>query len=85
MKNTPPWTGPFRELTGRAGLEHLYQGSWPAHTWPTWNPALRLPLDNCAFDGVSVVEHRRAADVGSDHYPLLVDYAVPPPAAHGSR
>ena len=75
--NTPPWTAPFRALTEGAGLSHLYERSWPAHTWPTWNSLLRLTLDNCGFDGVAVAEHRRLDDVGSDHFPLAVDFVVP--------
>lgn len=75
--NTPPWTTAFRKLSESAGLTHLYERSWPAHTWPTWNRILRLTLDNCLVRDAAVDEHRRADDVGSDHFPLVVDLEVP--------
>ena len=38
---------------------------------------MRLPIDNCLVAGVGVGGHRHGPDVGSDHYPLIVDLAVP--------
>lgn len=76
--NTPPWAGPLRRLASSARLTDLYaRGSWSGYSWPTWSPLLRVPLDNCLVgDGLAVVAHRHGADVGSDHFPLVVDLAV---------
>ncbi|HEU5362384.1 MAG TPA: endonuclease/exonuclease/phosphatase family protein [Gaiellaceae bacterium] len=76
--NTPPWTGPFRRLERDAGLASLYGPSaWTAYSWPTWSPALRVPIDNCLVSGGLVVrDHHEAPGVGSDHFPLVVDLAV---------
>jgi endonuclease/exonuclease/phosphatase (EEP) superfamily protein YafD len=73
--NTPPWSGPLRQLASAAGLRDLYaEGAWRGYSWPTWNWALRVPLDNCLFGrGVATVGHHDGPDVGSDHFPLVVD------------
>jgi endonuclease/exonuclease/phosphatase (EEP) superfamily protein YafD len=74
--NTVPWAAGFRRLAGGV-LTDLYDGRWPGYTWPTWSPLMRLPIDNCLVSGVGVREHRPGPDIGSDHYPLTVDLAVP--------
>lgn len=77
--NTVPWSTGFRRLSNDGAVSHLFEDSSPGYTWPTWSAALRLPLDNCLLDGVAVRDFRRARDVGSDHFPLVVDLAVPAP------
>lgn len=76
--NTPPWTGPFRRLERDTGLANLYGlGAWDAYSWPTWAPALRVPIDNCLVSGGLVVRgHHDGPSVGSDHFPLVVDLAT---------
>jgi endonuclease/exonuclease/phosphatase (EEP) superfamily protein YafD len=74
--NTVPWSAAFRRLADH-GLVDLYDGSWPGYSWPTWSPFLRLPIDNCLVAGVIVADHRHGPDIGSDHYPLIVDLSVP--------
>jgi endonuclease/exonuclease/phosphatase (EEP) superfamily protein YafD len=74
--NTVPWAAAFERLAD-TGLIDLYDGSLPGYSWPTWNPLLRLPIDNCLVGGVGVRDHRTGPDIGSDHYPLIVDLAVP--------
>ncbi len=74
--NTVPWASAFKRLAS-AGLTDLYSGSWPGYSWPTWNPLLRLPIDNCLVRGVAVRDHGHGPDIGSDHYPLIVDLTVP--------
>lgn len=76
--NTPPWAGPLRRLAADTRLTDLYGGgSWSGYSWPTWSPVLRVPLDNCfVSDGLVVTDHHHGANVGSDHFPLVVDLAV---------
>lgn len=76
--NTPPWSGPLRDFASDAHLSDLYgHAAWRAYSWPTWSWALRVPIDNCfVSDGLVVRDHRRGPDVGSDHFPLVVDLAV---------
>src|SRR5207245_2840976 len=83
--NAPPWSGPFRRLEADAGLTDLYGGrAWSGYSWPTWNPLLRIPLDNCLVsNGLVVTAHRKGADIGSDHFPLVIDVARPAAAPPG--
>jgi endonuclease/exonuclease/phosphatase (EEP) superfamily protein YafD len=74
--NTVPWAAAFRRLA-ETGLGDLYDGWWPGYSWPTWNPLLRLPIDNCLVGGLGIAGHRRGPDISSDHYPLIVDLVVP--------
>ena len=76
--NSPPWTGPMRQFAERGGFRDLYGGSaWSAYSWPTWSSALRVPLDNCfVSSGVAVRSYRDGPGTGSDHRPLVVDFAV---------
>jgi endonuclease/exonuclease/phosphatase (EEP) superfamily protein YafD len=74
--NTVPWAAAFGRLA-ETGLGDLYDRWWPGYSWPTWNPLLRLPIDNCLVGGLGIAGHRRGPDIGSDHYPLIVDLVVP--------
>jgi endonuclease/exonuclease/phosphatase (EEP) superfamily protein YafD len=75
--NTVPWAAAFRRLA-ETGLTDVYDGNVPGYSWPTWNPLLRLPVDNCLVGGgLRVAAHEHGSDIGSDHYPLIVDLAVP--------
>jgi endonuclease/exonuclease/phosphatase (EEP) superfamily protein YafD len=76
--NSPPWTGPLRSFASDAGLRDLYgRRAWAGYSWPTWSPALRVPIDNCFVSGgVAVRDYRDGPDVGSDHRPLVVDFAL---------
>ena len=76
--NTPPWSGPLREFAADTRLRDLYGGrAWAGYTWPTWNWALRVPLDNCFVSrGVVVIRHGVGPSDGSDHRPLVVDLAL---------
>lgn len=76
--NTVPWSGPFRHLASESGMTDLYgDGAWSGYSWPTWTSVLRVPLDNCLVsNGVAVTGHRHGPDIGSDHFPLVVDLAL---------
>lgn len=75
--NTVPWASAFRRFASAAGLRDLYDGSWPAYSWPTWSPLLRLPLDHCLTSrGLTVIARRFGPNLGSDHFPLVVDLAA---------
>jgi len=76
--NTPPWSGPLREFASDASLRDLYgDRGWRAYSWPTWNWALRVPIDNCfVSNDVFVTDHHNGPATGSDHFPLVIDLAV---------
>jgi endonuclease/exonuclease/phosphatase (EEP) superfamily protein YafD len=77
--NTPPWSGPLRQFASDARLRDLYaHDAWAGYSWPAWSWALRVPIDNCfVSSGLVVKSHHDGAGVGSDHFPLVVDLAVP--------
>lgn len=79
--NSTPWSPFFQDF-----LRHSRVGSG-ASTWslnPTW-PAgglgtflLRIPLDHCLVSpGLPVVTRQVGPDIGSDHFPLQTDLAIP--------
>ena len=47
-------------------------------TWPTYNPLLWIPIDHCLVSPEIIVTDRQIGpDVGSDHYPIVVDLQLP--------
>jgi endonuclease/exonuclease/phosphatase (EEP) superfamily protein YafD len=72
--NTPPWSGPLRQLMHRAQLSDSHRGYGFESSWPRWAWPLRVPIDNCLVSsGLAVLARSRGPDVGSDHYPLNVE------------
>jgi endonuclease/exonuclease/phosphatase (EEP) superfamily protein YafD len=72
--NTPPWSGPLRQLMRDAHLSDSHRGYGFESSWPTWAWPLRVPIDNCLVSsGLAVVARSRGPNVGSDHFPLIVE------------
>lgn len=78
--NATPWCPPLAELRGRARLElastrhSLYPATWPARV-----PQLRIPLDHVLTRGrLRTLDFRVGPDIGSDHFPLIVDLGLSP-------
>jgi endonuclease/exonuclease/phosphatase (EEP) superfamily protein YafD len=72
--NTPPWSGPLRQLMRRAHLSDSHRGYGFESSWPSWAWPLRVPIDNCLVSpGLAVVARSRGPDDGSDHFPLNVE------------
>jgi endonuclease/exonuclease/phosphatase (EEP) superfamily protein YafD len=74
--NCTPWSPFFADLLATTGLSDSARGFG---AWPTWNSTL-LPLginiDHVLVsDGVVIRNHRVGEDVGSDHFPVIVDLA----------
>jgi endonuclease/exonuclease/phosphatase (EEP) superfamily protein YafD len=75
--NAVPWAAPVRRLAAAAGLSDSTRGRGLEYSWPSWNPLLAVPIDNCLVsDGVDVVERRSGPDVGSDHFPVVVELGI---------
>jgi endonuclease/exonuclease/phosphatase (EEP) superfamily protein YafD len=90
--NASPWSHHFRKLIRESGLRDASKGRGPQPTWPTHNLALRIPIDHALHSpGIVIVDKRIGARVGSDHYPVIVDFAVSeadpgePEAGRGKR
>jgi endonuclease/exonuclease/phosphatase (EEP) superfamily protein YafD len=77
--NTTPWSHSFRRLLRESGLADSSRGfglqaSWPANLFP-----LRIPIDHCLLTAdLKVVNRWIASDVGSDHFPLVVEITTAP-------
>jgi endonuclease/exonuclease/phosphatase (EEP) superfamily protein YafD len=75
--NVTPWNYHFRRLLKRTGLIDSSKGRGIQPTWPNYNPLLLIPIDHCLHSSdISVLSKRIGVDVGSDHYPVIVDFAI---------
>lgn len=76
--NSSPWGAHFRQLVRNSGLRDSAQGRGVHVTWPTANPFLRIPIDHCLLSpSIGLVSRQVGPDIGSDHYPLIVDFVLP--------
>ena len=76
--NATPWSHAFSKLLDDAGLRDSAAGRGYQPTWPAANPLLRIPIDHCLHSsGIEVVDRQVGPDVGSDHFPLIVDFTLP--------
>ncbi len=75
--NVSPWSYHFGQLIRESGLRdgsrgHGIQPTWPVHMFP-----LLIPIDHCLYSpGIDIVNKMVGAHVGSDHYPVIVDFAL---------
>lgn len=73
--NATPWSSPFRSLTRDTGLINSQNGfglqpSFSADS----NLFLRVPIDHLVHSAdLEVTDRRLGPDLGSDHFPLVVD------------
>ena len=80
--NTSPWSPYFQDLLSASGLRDSRQGfglqtSWPSFCWP-----VRIPIDHCLVSpGVAVHTREIGPDIGSDHFPVLVEFSIVPHSA----
>ena len=75
--NVTPWNHYFRRLLSRTGLMDSSKGMGVHPTWPSNNPLLLIPIDHCLHSkDIVIVDKRIGTDVSSDHYPVIVDFAI---------
>ncbi|HEX8391503.1 MAG TPA: endonuclease/exonuclease/phosphatase family protein [Longimicrobium sp.] len=75
--NTTPWSARFRRLLGRTGLRDSGAGHGVGRTWPADNALLGITIDHfLSTGGVHVTRRERGPNVGSDHFPLIVEFAL---------
>jgi len=69
--NTTPWARSYRALTDGTGL----RGSARARaSWPTFLPVPVVPIDHVLVSQeLAVAAQSRGPDLGSDHYPIIVE------------
>ena len=75
--NTSPWSPHFRDLLTESGLKNSMQGFGFQPTWPSDNRLLRIPLDHVLHSpGITIHNRMVGRAVGSDHFPVIVDFSV---------
>lgn len=77
--NTTSWSPFFEDLLRMTGLRDSRRGFGLQSTWPTGFPPLWVTIDHCLVSSRVVVRNRTIGPhVGSDHYPVIVDFSVQP-------
>jgi hypothetical protein len=80
--NVTPWSHPFRRLLRQFGLEDSQRGFGIQATWPATRFAMRIPVDHVLHSAdIRVTGRSVGPDVGSDHYPAIVDFLMAPAPA----
>jgi endonuclease/exonuclease/phosphatase (EEP) superfamily protein YafD len=75
--NTTPWSSIFHDLLDAGGLRDGRIGFGVRPTWPANFPWLLIPIDHCLVSQELVVTRFDAGpNIGSDHYPLIVEFGV---------
>ncbi len=78
--NTTVWSADYRQFEQQSGLRNARQGVGMLPTWPRFFPPLGIGIDHVLVsESVTVVDAYVAADVGSDHWPLVVDLEIGEP------
>ncbi len=69
----------FRRLLARSGLRDSAVGFSYQPTWPTYAPPILIPIDHALYsEGIGILDRRVGPHVGSDHYPLIIDFELGP-------
>ncbi len=75
--NMSMWSPYYRKFIDRAKLRNTRQGFGIQPSWPTNLPLLQIPIDHCSITSkLKVSNNRIGRDIGSDHYPVIVDLAL---------
>jgi endonuclease/exonuclease/phosphatase (EEP) superfamily protein YafD len=75
--NVTPWSYYYREFVSTSGLQNSSEGRGIYATWPSVMPLLLIPIDHCLHtDGIIIQQQRVGRSLGSDHYPLIVEFAL---------
>jgi len=75
--NITPWSPYFHQLLRAGGLRDSRCGFGVQPTWPAWCWPLRIPIDHCLVSpGVAVHRRQIGPRVGSDHYPVIMEFST---------
>ncbi|WP_051718330.1 endonuclease/exonuclease/phosphatase family protein [Hymenobacter sp. IS2118] len=76
--NDVSWSSTIHQLTRDGGLHDVSRGRGLYNTFSARSLLMRWPLDHFfVSEPFQVVELVRLPDVGSDHFPLLIELALP--------
>ncbi len=75
--NSTPWCPAFGRLLSSTPLRDASRGRGLHATWPSFAGRWGIPLDHALFGpGIQILNVRVGAPLGSDHLPLIVEFAV---------
>ena len=75
--NSTSWSPIFRSFLRESGLKDGRDGFGLQASWPTFLPPLAIPIDHALVSsGVTVHNFTKGPDVGSDHFPILIDFSL---------
>ena len=84
--NLTPYSPFSSDFVTHSGLRDCSRGHPLEPTWPTWFAPLWIQIDRCFVSrDVDVVRYDTGPALGSDHYPLVIDFRLPEPKPRVSQ
>lgn len=84
--NSTPWSPIFVQFLKKARLRDGRKGFGICPTWPAGWPFIQIPIDHCLVSSeISVTDWKKGPNIGSDHYPIVVEFFVSPMPAVNNR
>ncbi len=75
--NTTAWSHHFKRFIKSTGLIDARKGRGIIPSWPANSPIFWIPIDHCLTSkGVMISDLKTGNDIGSDHFPLIVDFSL---------
>jgi endonuclease/exonuclease/phosphatase (EEP) superfamily protein YafD len=75
--NFTPWSPLYQDLLRETGLRDTSRGFGLQPTFPAYYPPLYMPIDyGMVSPEIAVLDHTVGPLVGSDHFPVIVDFAI---------
>jgi endonuclease/exonuclease/phosphatase (EEP) superfamily protein YafD len=78
--NMTPWSPYFQRFITQSGLHDSARGFGFQPSWPTHFSFLGISLDHCLHsEEIGIMNRKIGPRVGSDHFPLIVDFTLRTP------
>lgn len=78
--NASPWSPYFKRFARASNLRDARRGFGVLPTWPSYRPALYVPIDHCLVSPeIRVARFSTGAHLNSDHLPVVVTLEIPEP------
>ena len=75
--NLTPFAPLFGQFLKSSGLQDSRRGFGLQTSWPTWLPFAGISIDHVFHsDSVVVINRKLGPDLGSDHYPVMVEFGL---------
>jgi endonuclease/exonuclease/phosphatase (EEP) superfamily protein YafD len=75
--NITPWSPFFHDFLAASGLRNGRQGFGIQPSWPVQRSLLSIPIDHAlASPEITIHNFETGPYVGSDHYPIIVDFSI---------